>query len=127
MDPGGGAVGPIFSAGLWSVNAGLLASSGTITSTGTTINVTSRYGDGAYAAGALGPATINLINNTITTTGIYSAGIYAASNSQIVGNGGSVTTSGGGAALVMSMYNGPVSINIANMTAKGTGDRKSVV
>lgn len=105
---------------------GLISQAGVITSTGTTVNVTSAGGVGAYAGMAdSGLSLIDLTDNTIVTSGANSFGIEANSNGQITGRDSRVTTSGGGAALFVSTFNGPGSIDLTNSTVLATGANTS--
>jgi hypothetical protein len=95
-----GSIGPSYLGAAGSPNGGLIAFAGSIVSDGTTINVTSPFGVGAFA-GLVSPlpSTIDLTTNTITTSGMGSIGLEASSNGEITGRDSSVTTSGGNAAL----------------------------
>lgn len=108
-----GLVGAIPVSGLLAQGAGAL-----ITSIGTTINVSS----GNFAAGAdagLG-GTVDMTDNTITTTGASAFGIRVDSNGTVIGRDSRVTTSGaGGAALFIN--GGPGSIDLSNTTVQATG------
>lgn len=116
-----GQVGSAFAVGGGLPISGLLSNNATINSTGTTITVNSDNGVGAFAGFATGLSRINLTNNVITTTGTNSFGIEANSNSQIIGSDSQVTTSGGGAALFVSTFNGPGSIDLTNSTVLAEG------
>ncbi|MDM0031767.1 autotransporter outer membrane beta-barrel domain-containing protein [Variovorax sp. J22P271] len=103
---------------------GLLANAGAITSTGTTVEVSPARGVGAFAGSASAtPSTIDLIDNTISTTGSISIGLQADSNGAITARDSRVTTTGGGAALLAAAFNGPSSIALTNtaVLAQGAG------
>jgi hypothetical protein len=100
--------------------SGLFAEGGSITSTGTTINVSADSGPAGPAAGAAATfnGSIDLTANTIITTGLGSHGIRVDSG-QVVGRDSSVETSGGGAALLFNF--GPGLIDLTNTTVLATG------
>lgn len=105
---------PIFSgAQSGSYAAGLLAQSGTINSTGTTVIVTS----GAVGVGVLQNGTVNLVSNTITTTGSGSLG-FRLDGGTINAQNSTVNTSGGGSA--MHINSGVSTINLTNTTVAAT-------
>lgn len=112
-----GSVGSIFGVTSGLPIGGLLSNGGTITSTGTTVDVTSSNGVGAYAGFNSATSTIDLTGGSIRTTGTSSFGLEAAENGRITAAGTSVTTSGGGAALFVAVFNtGPASIQLTNGT-----------
>ncbi len=111
-----GSVGSIFGVTSGVPIGGLLSNGGTIASTGTTVDVTSSNGVGAYAGFNSATSTIELTGGSIQTTGTSSFGLEAASNGSITASGTSVTTSGGGAALFVTPINGPASIQLTNGT-----------
>jgi len=93
-----------------------------ITSNGTTINVPTINGIGAYAGqNNPGDSRIVLNNNTVNTTGSQSRGLMAISNGTITANGTTVNTSGGSAALRLETLTAPGTINLANSTVRATG------
>lgn len=117
-----GPVGSIFN-----VTSGLpiagLKSQGAIFSTGTTVTVSSIGGRGGYAEINTGTATLDITNNTITTTGANSAGLYAGDNGVITGRDSSISTSGGTAALMLSNFTSPASIGLTSSQVTATGAR----
>lgn len=115
-----GQIGSIFNVTSGLPIGGLLSKGGTINSTGTIVNVSSNNGVGAYAASTT-TSIINMINNTINTTGNSSFGIEAGENGRIAGVNTNVTTTGGGAALFLFAFNGYGSINLANSTIHALG------
>lgn len=119
-----GPVRSIFGTTSGSPAGGLLSNGGSITSTGTTVNVSGNFAVGGFA-GHTGPTlgTIDLIDNTITTTGATSIGLEASSFGRITARDSRVTTSGGGAALYATAFNGPASFALANtaVLAQGAG------
>lgn len=116
-----GQVGSIFAVTSGLPIGGLISNAATINSIGTTITVTSNDGVGAFAGIGTGLSRINLTNNAITTTGTNSFGIEATSDAEIVGTDSQVTTSGGGAALFVSTFNGPGSIDLTDSTVLAQG------
>ncbi|MGO4671352.1 autotransporter outer membrane beta-barrel domain-containing protein [Bosea sp. 2YAB26] len=115
-----GPVGSVFSlvgaipvSGLLAQGAGAL-----ITSTGTTITVTSSNAAAGADAGLGG--TVDMTDNTITTTGTNAFGIRVDSNGTVIGRASRVTTSGaGGAALFIN--GGPGLIDLTGTTVQATG------
>ncbi|WP_441477441.1 autotransporter family protein [Bosea sp. 2KB_26] len=108
-----GLVGAIPVSGLLAQGAGAL-----ITSTGTTITVTSSNGAAGVDAGLGG--TVDMTDNTITTTGTNAFGIRVDSNGTVIGRASRVTTSGaGGAALFINA--GPGSIHLTNTAVSAVG------
>ncbi|MDR3500950.1 MAG: autotransporter domain-containing protein [Legionella sp.] len=117
-----GSVGSIFSVTSGLPIGGLLSNGGIINSTGTTVNVTSTNGVGAYAAFNSAESFINMSNNIINTTGASSFGIEAGENGRITGSNTTVTSSGGGAALFVQAFNtGYGSIALTNSRAEAQG------
>jgi type V secretory pathway adhesin AidA len=119
---GNGAIGSIFGVTFGLPIGGLLSNGGTINSTGTTINVTSINGVGAYAAFNSAESFINMSNNTIHTTGDSSFGIEAGENGRITGSNTTVTSSGGGAALFVLAFDsgyGSIALTDSNVQAQG--------
>ena len=120
-----GSVGSVFGVTSGLPIGGLISNNATIDSTGTTINVSSSNGVGAYAGFNTGTSTIDMTNNTITTTGAGSYGIQAGENGRITGDNVDVSVSGGGAALFLSTYDtGFGSIDLTNgsfVEATGAG------
>lgn len=115
-----GPVGAIFGVTAGLPNAGL-KSQGSIFSTGTTVTVSAANAYGGYAEINTGTATLDLTNNTITTTGTGTAGLFAGSNGVITGRDSRVSTTGGGSALRVATFNGPGSIDLTNSTVTATG------
>ncbi|TIX21263.1 hypothetical protein, partial [Mesorhizobium sp.] len=111
-----GSVGSIFATTSGIPLAGLKADSGSIISIGTTINVTS--GNGAAGVNAIFDGTVDMTDNTITTTGANSFGVRVDSG-QVTGLDSGITTSGGGAALFFNF--GPGSIDLTNTTVLAAG------
>lgn len=121
-----GSVGSIFVVTSGSPIGGLLSNGGTINSTGTTVNVTSTNGVGAYAALNSAESFVNMTNNIINTTGTSSFGIEAGENGRITGSNTTVTSSGGGAALFVLAFNtGYGSIALTNSIAQSQGANTS--
>lgn len=101
---------------------GLLSNGGVINSVGTTINVSSNNGVGAYAAFNSAISIVNMINNTIHTNGSSSFGIEAGENGRITGTNTDVTSSGGGAALFVTAFNsGYGSISLIDSDVRALG------
>ena len=93
-----------------------------ITSNGTTINVPTINGIGAYAGqNNPGDSRIVLNNNIVNATGSLSRGLMAISNGTITANGTTVNTSGGSAALRLETFTAPGTINLVNSTVRATG------
>jgi outer membrane autotransporter protein len=127
-----GSVGSIFNVTGSSLVAGLKAEGGSISSSGTTVTVSSQNGVGAYAGlnGAV-PSRLDLVGNTITTTGTGAFGLEAYSNGTITGADTNVTTNGGEAAAFLYTYDNPPSSTVlspatismarTNVTATGAG------
>ena len=125
-------LGPSFTATSSSLLAALRASTGIgggtadaqarIVSNGTTITVPTTTGIGAYAGqNGAGASSIELNNNTITTTGSQSRGLMVVSNGTIDANNTTVNTSGGSAALRLESFSAPGAINLRNSTVRATG------
>ncbi|WP_342315537.1 autotransporter outer membrane beta-barrel domain-containing protein [Lysobacter sp. FW306-1B-D06B] len=117
--------GPIGSS--FAVVAGLpiagLKSQGAIFSTGTTVNVSSPNGRGGYAEINTGTATLDITNNTITTTGTGGVGLFAGDNGVITGRDSRITTRDGAAALELFNFTSPASIDLTNSQVTATGAR----
>jgi len=125
-------LGPSFTATSSSLLAALRASTGIgggtadaqarIVSTGTVITVPTATGVGAYAGqNGAGASSIELNNNTITTTGSQSRGLMVVSNGTIDANATTVNTSGGSAALRLESFTAPGTINLRDSTVRATG------
>ncbi|ABR90533.1 autotransporter [Janthinobacterium sp. Marseille] len=123
-----GSINTGFSSTATSTRAGLATSGGTISSTGTTIEVSPTGGYGVWANGvAAGSALVTLNNNHISTTGNYSYGLKVTTNaaganvSQITATNSQVQSSGGGGAMIIESYNGEASITLNNSIVRATG------
>ena len=113
-----GQVGSIFSVTGGSPGAGLKSDgpNSLVTSIGTTINVTSALG---YAgANTSFDGSIVMIDNTIVTSGGSSFGVRVDSGT-VTGSNSSITTAGGGAALLFNF--GPGIIDLTNTPVLATG------
>ena len=125
-----GSVGSAFSVTGSSLIAGLKADGGSISSAGTTVNVSSTNGVGAYAGlNGTVPSRIDLVGNTVTTTGAGSFGLEAYSNGTITAADSTVTTQGGSAAAFLYTFDNPptstaltpatIALTRTNVTATG--------
>ncbi|MDR0183322.1 autotransporter outer membrane beta-barrel domain-containing protein [Lysobacter arvi] len=125
-------LGPSYNSQAASLLAALRASTGVfggtadaqarIVSNGTTIDVPTTTGIGAYA-GQNGPgnSSIELNDNTITTTGSMSRGLMVASNGTITAHRTAVNTSGGSAAVRLESFSGPGTVHLVDSTVRATG------
>ncbi|MDI9237942.1 autotransporter outer membrane beta-barrel domain-containing protein [Lysobacter sp. LF1] len=117
-----GPVGSTFSVTGATPNAGLRTDGGRIVSTGTIINVSSANSYGAWTSiNTGGPGTIDLTNNTITTTGANDSALFAGSNGTITGRDSRLTTNNGAAAMQVYTFTGPGSIDLTNTVVTATG------
>lgn len=117
-----GPTGSIFGVTSGTPNAGLKTDGGRIVSTGTTIDVTSPGGYGAWTSiNSGGPGTIDLTANTITTSGANSSALFAGSNGIITGRSSNLTTHGGASALQVFTFTGPGSIDLTDSVVVATG------
>lgn len=131
LNPGGGAVGPIYVGTFGLPNAALKSDGGTINANGTQIVVNSTaYTAGGYAwssttasDGSYPQAVLNLNQVKLTSTGPSTYGLLAQDGGQINATASQISNDSGIAALALSDYGTrtPASLTIAGSTVTATG------